>query len=201
MKLQDLRRLQILGQSCEIELRFRQGCEFALSLIRSLLFRSKSLILKSDREWFAHVALYIRATVSDALKSLFTMSDVSKSFSSLFKMSDVSVPLWFEQIACKIWVNRSKNSYLSYVFPLFMPRSESLPSLFAHSLFFKELPELKPFAPVALEKSDREQFSQAAYDKKAIGVIPSFSWANRSFAHKKQVNRSKNQWSNSQPWL
>ena len=64
---------------------------------------------------------------------------------------------------------------LSYVFPLFMPRSESLPSLFAHSLFFKELPEFEPFAPVALEKSDREQFSQVAYDKKAIGVIPSFS--------------------------
>ena len=34
-----------------------QGWELALSLICSLLFRSKSLILKSDRERFALVAL------------------------------------------------------------------------------------------------------------------------------------------------
>ena len=35
-----------------------QGWEFTLSLIRSSLFRSKSLILKSDHERFAHVTLY-----------------------------------------------------------------------------------------------------------------------------------------------
>ena len=50
----------------------RQGWEFALSLIRSSLFRSKSLILKSDHEQFAHVALYKRVTVSGSLTSLFT---------------------------------------------------------------------------------------------------------------------------------
>ena len=36
------------------------------------------------------------------------------------------------------------------VFPLFMPKSKSLPSLFAHSLLFKE--RLERFAPVPLYK-------------------------------------------------
>ena len=36
------------------------------------------------------------------------------------------------------------------VFPLFMPESKSLPSLFAHLLFFKD--RLERYAPVALYK-------------------------------------------------
>ena len=48
------------------------GWEFALSLIRSSIFCSKSLILKRDRKQFAHIALYKRATVNDLLTSLFT---------------------------------------------------------------------------------------------------------------------------------
>ena len=45
----------------------RQGWEFALLLIRSFLFCSKSFILKDDLERFAHVALYKIATESDSL--------------------------------------------------------------------------------------------------------------------------------------
>ena len=51
----------------------------------------------------------------------------------------------------------------------FLPKSESLKSLFAHSLFFKE--QLEQLAPVAIYK-------------RATGAIHSFSWANRSFDHK-----------------
>ena len=50
---------------------------FALSLIRSLLFRSKSLILKSVREQFALVALWKRATMSESLSSLFTKEQIA----------------------------------------------------------------------------------------------------------------------------
>ena len=50
------------------------------------------------------------------------------------------------------------------------------------------------------KKSDREQFAQVTHDKIATGAIGSFSQTNWSFAHKKRVIRSKNQWVNSQPW-
>ena len=45
---------------------------FALSLIRSILFHSKSLRLKSDHEWFAQVAHDKRVTVNVSLSSLLT---------------------------------------------------------------------------------------------------------------------------------
>ena len=35
-------------------------------------------------------------------------------------------------------------------------------------------------------KSDSERFAQVAHDKRAKGVICSFSWVNRSFAHKNE---------------
>ena len=62
-------------------------------------------------------------------------------------------------------------------FPLFMSKSEWLPALFAHLLFFKE--QLERFAPVA----------KVAHDKRAIC---SFSRGNPSLAHKKLANRAKN---------
>ena len=55
----------------------KKGWEFALSLIRSLLFRSRSLILKSVREQFALVALWKRATMSESLSSLFTKEQIA----------------------------------------------------------------------------------------------------------------------------
>ena len=82
----------------------KQGWGFALSA-----FRSKSLILQSDREQFAHVALYKRVNCS--CRSL--------------KKSNV----------CDLLVI---GMFLT-VFPLFMPKRESLTMLFAHLLFFKEL--------------------------------------------------------------
>ena len=41
-----------------------QGWEFTLSLIRSLLFCSKSLIFRSFRERFTHITLYKRVNCS-----------------------------------------------------------------------------------------------------------------------------------------
>ena len=37
------------------------------------------------------------------------------------------------------------------------------------------------------------------HDKRAMGAMCSCSWANRSYAHNKQTNRTKNLWANSQP--
>ena len=70
-----------------------------------------------------------------------------------------------------------------YSFFPFMPKSESLPSLFAHSIFFKE--QLEGFSPVA----------QVSHDKRATGAILSFyerialfmsGSLFRSFAHKNE---------------
>ena len=94
-----------------------------------------------------------------------------------------------------------------YTFSLFMPKSESLPSIFTRSLFFKEL--LERLAPVALckrvtvsnwlrslmTKAWRERFTQVAHDKRATGAICSFSRANR---WQKRVKRLKTRWAKSQ---
>ena len=98
-------------------------------------------------------------------------------------------------------------------FPFFMPKSESLPSLFAHLLFFKE--RLEQFSPIALykratvsdllrslmKKEQRDRFAKVAHDKRATGAFCSFSQANCSYSHKKQANCSKNRWANFQPCL
>ena len=49
-----------------------------------------------------------------------------------------------------------ENLYLLYVFPLFMPKSKSIPSVFAHSLFFKQLEQ---FTSIALYKQATESDS------------------------------------------
>ena len=100
------------------------------------------------------------------------------------------IRLWFEQIVRK----KTRDTLENFVFfvcfwqfvPFFMPKSKSLQSLFTHLLFFKE---------------QIERFSPAALYKRATGAICSFSRANRSFAHKKRANRSKNRWANYQPWF
>ena len=81
------------------------------------------------------------------------------------------------------------------VFPLFMPKSESLSLLFAYTLFFKE--QLERFAHVTLnkQKGDHERFAQVAHDKRATGRDLLFLMSKLlfcSFAHKKRANRSKN---------
>ena len=100
----------------------------------------------------------------------------------------------------KIGVNRSKNSYFSYVFdslPPFFAQERSAPvalcSLLIHSflksdqsdslplLFLKKW--LEGFAPAA---SDHELFARVVNDKRATEAIRSFSQANCSFAHKKR---------------
>ena len=69
-------------------------------------------------------------------------------------------------------------------FPLFMPNSELLASLLAHSLFFKE--QLEQFAlckratvsdllRLLMTKEQWERFAQVAHDKTATGAIYSFS--------------------------
>ena len=72
---------------------FGQGWEFALSLFRSLLFRSslfcsKSLILKSKCEQFSLLALNKRMTMSKLLSLLFNMSDHEQM--DLYKRATVS---------------------------------------------------------------------------------------------------------------
>ena len=77
-----------------------------------------------------------------------------------------------------------------------MPKSKSFLSLFTQLLFFKERKELLAFA--SLQKSDHERFAPVAHDKRATGVICSFSRAKHSFAQKNERFAQKKQWANSQ---
>ena len=78
----------------------------------------------------------------------------------------------------KIRVNRSKNSYFLYVFDSIFP-------FFAQEQIALATHLLKATCPIcwrcSLLKSDRERFAQVACDKRAAGVIRSFSRANRFF--------------------
>ena len=74
--------------------RVKQGWEFALLLIRSLLFHSKSLIFKSNCEQFAHVALYKRETVSDLLPWLFKKE---RNWDSFFVKERITILLFRSQ--------------------------------------------------------------------------------------------------------
>ena len=106
----------------------------------------------------------------------------------------------FEWIACKKWAIHSKNVYSLYVFdsfpPFLCPRvNRSCPSslIFSFlksdlsdsllSLFTKEWPWVIR-SDCSWKKRDNERFTQVAHVKRATG-------ANRSFAHKKRVNRLK----------
>ena len=112
---------------------------FALSLILSSLFCSKLLILKSDRELFAQVALYKRGRVSYLLRLLFTKERLQAICS--LKKSDVSDKLLIpvshlqktskllaknNEIASKKRAKRYKKAiFLNFLTfsPLFMPKS------------------------------------------------------------------------------
>ena len=94
---------------------------------------------------------------------------------------------WFEQIACKKLVNRSKNSYFFICFwqcsPLLCPlANRSLRSSLIYSFLKSDLRDWL--------HRNREWFAQVAHDKRATGVIHSFFisevlflWANRSCAY------------------
>ena len=98
--------------------------------VGNLLFRSKLLNLKSNHERITLVAIYKRAPVPESL-----------SFS--LKKSGVSdlVMIWAN--CSKKTSDCAKKSYILYIFdsftdfPFFMPKSELLPSLFAHCSFVK----------------------------------------------------------------
>ena len=110
-----------------------QGWEFALllfrsSLLRSLLFCSKLLILKSDWEQFSLVILQKEANVS----------------SCCYKRAMSMIHSWYEQTALKNeWFAQKTFLYFWQFFPLFISKSKLLPSLFTIcdlllSLFKKE---------------------------------------------------------------
>ena len=61
-----------------------------------------------------------------------------------------------------------------------MPKSESLPSLFAHSLFFKE--RLEQFTHSLFFKEQLERFAQVAHDKRATALF--FAYKNERIAWK-----------------
>ena len=151
-----------------------QGWEFSLSF-----FCSKSLIINSDREWFA---LYKRATVT-----LYKRATVSKSLSSLF-------------IKEQPWANRSRRSLKnSDMSDLFVIRgrialkkrvicSNTFQFFFVFDGFSLLFPFLCPRAKRFLHSSLCHSFF-----KRAI-------CSHCSFSHKKRAICSKKQNENSQPW-
>ena len=133
-------------------------------LFCSSLFCSKSLFLKSNHVRFALIALYKRVTMSELLSSLFKKSDVSDLLFCSQKTSDSLKKM----CVFTMFLND---------FHCFSPfYTESLPSLFALSLFLK---------------SDRSDALLLLFFKSKIF---------RSFAHKKRAIHLKNQRGNSQPW-
>ena len=121
-----------------------QGWEFTLSLIRSLLFCSKSLIFRSFRERFTHITLYKRVNCS--LRKSGVSDSLVIRVNRLQRTSELLAKN--EQIACKERANRLKNSYFCMFltnFPLFMPKSKSLPPIigsFSESVLSDSLPLL-----------------------------------------------------------
>ena len=110
------------------------------SLFCSSLFRSKSLILKSDRQWFAHVALYKRAN-----SSLIQANRTQKTSDSPKKFV-FFVYIWrFFPFLCP-WANRS--------------RCSSLPRSFLKSEVRNSLRSL-------ITKSDHERVAHIALYKRA----------------------------------
>ena len=98
-------------------------CSFALLLKKGLLWANPSRLSfskKSQRERIALAALYKRVAVRKLLSPLFKKSNVSDSF---------VIRLWFEGIALKKRVIRSKKYVFFICFPTFMPKSDLLSSL------------------------------------------------------------------------
>ena len=176
-----------------------------------MLFCSKSLILKSNHAQFAHVPLYKRATVIHSLTLLFTKEQIA--LVALFKKSDVIDTLVI-LADCLQKMSDTLENFVFFVcfwqiFPFF-PKNKSLPSLFAHLLFFKE--GLERFAPIALNKraivSDSLRSLMTKEWPWAIRSGHSWQKSNRSdslffmreslfrsFSHQKRAHCSKNQWS------
>ena len=119
-----------------------QGWKFALSL-KIAHFKERpgcdslSIIFTKEQPW-----------ANRSHRSL-QKSQVSESLLSLFKKKrcECFAHHWIESLAKNERFPWKTRMYLT-VFPLFMPKSESLPLLFSHSLFFKEPHEW--FALVAL---------------------------------------------------
>ena len=154
------------------------------SLFHSSLFRSKSLILLSDCEQFALVALNKRPTVSDSLRSLMIKEGPSvngsvkerhewftlDSSESLSKMSD-----FFQKIHNFRMFLTVFHCFSTYLYPR---ANRSCSSLLSCSFL----------------KSNESDSLSSLLTKMRPWAIRSFPWANRSLAHKKRLIRSKNRW-------
>ena len=115
-----------------------------------------------------------------------------------------------------IRANHSKKTYFFYVFdsysqffPLFCPSAHP----FHHSLLSRCFLK-SDRSNLLFKKSNHERIVMSLFTKerpwgirsghswqKSNGAICSFSWANRSLAHKKRAIWLKNQWANFQPWI
>ena len=181
--------------------KYRVGNSLFLSFAQNssyywaLAIHSRRSLQRSNRERIPLVTLNKRATMSDLLRSFMTKEiHWSKLSRHSVKMSNMSDSQKKNHIFCMFLTgfhcfspflcqraNRERRSLLSRSF---------LNSYGSHSLLTKERLWLNS-SLCSLQKSDRDQFAPVASDKRATGAIRSFSWAIRSFAHKKQAIRSK----------
>ena len=128
---------------------------------------SLSLLFKKERSWANRSCCSLLK--SDMIELL---SDMIKSLSKNERFA------WKICIFCMFLT----------VFPLFMPKSEALLLLFAHLLFFKEL-------PWAIRSCHSLQKSERAIRSKKMKLITISLFR----SHKKLATCSKNQRANSQP--
>ena len=116
--------------------------------IWSLLFHWKLLILKSDCEGFAYVALYKRAIVSNSLMWLFTKEGMRAN--TLLKKSNVSDALVIQANCLQKMSDLQKNCF----FHRFLTFSPLFMNCFRCSSLIRSFHKwLEQFAPVTLYKS------------------------------------------------
>ena len=155
-----------------------QGWEFA-----HLLFRSKSLSLKSDKEQFALVALKKEQSWANRSCRYLQKSDESKLLSTLFKQNDESDLLVIRSFALK------KRAICSNKFVVLTMFLKWLPLLH----FYKKRPWVN-CSRRYLQKSDSLlEKSDSLLEKNELLLC--------SFTHKKWAIQLKNRRAKSQPWF
>ena len=158
--------------------------------------------------------LFIWATVSKSLQLIITKEQKWANRSRfLLKRATSVIWSWFQRITLKKRVIHKFFLYVFDSFSLFLcPRANcSLCSPLSCSflksngsdslsLLFKKVWLWANCSCCSLQKSDYERFAPVLMTKqRATRAICSFSRANRSFAHKKGMIRSKNRWANFKP--
>ena len=145
-----------------------------------LLLEDNEVVFLSGKRPF----LWIRALRSIAQNHSFYKANY---YCHILKKSNVSDSLVIGANFPQKQVTHSTNSYFFMFSPFYTQEQIAPIALRSFALFLRETWAFCFHG--YLQKSDCEWFTQVSHDKRATGLICSFSRANHSFAHKKTANR------------